>query len=88
MYEYCVDQDGTALASVTSYAAILGRPFDDGDGMYETRKVEGSYASGLVQWDIVQGATVLIEIREIGLHKKYLVPAQAEARLGDLTPIE
>jgi len=88
MYEYCVDQDGDALSSVTSYCAITDRPYDDGAGAYETQKVPGTYDSGtgLLYWDIVKGAIVTVEIKEIGLYKKYTVPDQANARLGDLTP--
>lgn len=89
MYEYCMDQEGNPLTSVTNYAAITDMPFDDGDGAFQTTKVEGTYSAvtGLLYWDIVQGAKVLIEIEEIGMHKKYTVPAQANARLGDLTPL-
>ena len=86
--EFCVDQIGVPLSSVTSYAAITDKPFDDGSGAYETEKIVGTYSAvtGLVYWDIVKGATVLVEIKEIGIHKKYTVPDQANARLGDLTP--
>jgi acyl CoA:acetate/3-ketoacid CoA transferase alpha subunit len=89
IYEYCVDQDGDPLSAVTSYAAITDRPFDDGSGMYEKLKAPGTYDSGtgLIYWDIVKSAKVFVEIQEIGLYKKYTVPDQANARLGDLTPI-
>lgn len=89
MYEYCVDQVGDPLASITCWAAITDRPYDDGEGMFETQEVVGTYDSGtgLVYWDIVRGATVTIKIDEIGLYKKYTVPDQATARLGDLTPL-
>jgi hypothetical protein len=91
MYEYCVDQDGDPLVAPgpTNTAAIIDRPYDDGAGAYETEKQSGVYnsTSGLLYWDIVRGATVLIDIDEVGIHKKYLVPDQATARLGDLTPL-
>jgi hypothetical protein len=77
------------LSAVTSYSAIVGRPHDDGEQAFEIQQVEGTYnnSTGLLYWDVVIGATVAIEIKEVGLYKRYLVPDQDTARLGDLTEV-
>lgn len=88
LYEYCVDHDGDPLASVTSFATVIDKPYDDGTAMFEDRKVSGTYTvlSGHIAWTIVRGCKVKIDIEEVGLSATYLVPDQATARIGDLTP--
>ena len=94
VYEYCFAQDGvTPLTSLTTATAeIYTLPYDAADKLHAKTAVTGTYSSvtGLVYWDIAQGATVWFKLPQLmdeaGLLK--LVPATATARLVELTTVE
>ena len=39
---------------------------------------------GLVSWEIVQGATVTVSIKEVGVLSRITIPAAPQARVFDL----
>jgi hypothetical protein len=87
VYTYCYDMDGgDPLIRVTAYASIHNDPYYQ-DGKYHfSGKVIGTYnaASGLLYWDIAQGATARVEISEIGYKKTVSIPAQSSVLLSGL----
>jgi hypothetical protein len=48
--------------------------------------IEGTYSAttGLLYWDIIQGATVKVFVKDFGIQKQITVPATATAELEDL----
>lgn len=87
VYTYCYDIDGgDPLIRVTAYANISNDPYYQ-DGKYHfSGKVVGVYnaTTGLLYWDIAQGATARIEISEIGYKKTVTVPALTSTLLSSL----
>lgn len=87
VYEYCYSQDGaTPLAGVIGKAKLVTLPFDADDHLISGSEISGTYdqGSGLLYWDIVQGASVQFKIDAVGILVTKTVPAQASARLYDL----
>jgi archaellum component FlaC len=88
LYEYCYDQaSNTPLASVTATAKIVDLPYDYDGKMHTGANITGTYSAvtGLVSWDIAQGATVLVTIEEVGvIRKRGTIPAQGSVRVGML----
>ena len=62
------------------------RSFDADGKLHGISEIAGTYSAdtGLVYWDLVQGATVSIRIVELGVASKITVPAEESARLADL----
>ena len=87
IYTYCYDLDGSdPLVRVTATAYISPAPYYD-DGKYHYSKpVAGTYDSttGLLYWDIAQGASAKITIEEVGYKKTVTVPAQLTYLLSAL----
>jgi len=91
VYEYLYDLSGiTPLAEerVVGNATAYVTPFDfNEDRLVEVEAVEGTYdeSTGLIYWDIAQGATVSFRIPVVGISKTVLIPDESSARLYDLT---
>lgn len=87
VYEYCYCADGaTPLTTCTGTAKIISLPYDSGSMLHSGTSVAGTYDSetGMVYWDIVQGATVLFAIDDLGIQFQKVVPSSSSARLVDI----
>lgn len=87
LYEYCFDPSSQSpLASVTATALISALPYDYGGKLHTGAIIAGTYdaAEGLVSWEIVQGATVTVSIKEVGVLSRITIPAAPQARVFDL----
>lgn len=87
LYEYCYDVSSqTPLASVTALCQIIRLPYDYSDKLHTGSLITGTYtaADGLVQWEIVQGATVTVTIQEVGVSAVVTIPTTLQARVYDL----
>lgn len=87
VYEYCFSQSGTIiLSSVTATAVLVRPPINIDDKLHSVAPVNGTYSTstGLVYWDLVQGATAQIVIKELGVNKRINVPTTSTARLSDI----
>ncbi len=89
VYEYCLDASGGPLQSIVASAQITSLPFSYGGAMYAGQMIGFTYnsTSGLLQWKIVQGATVAFVLRSLGVSKSSVIPSQTTARLQDLTAV-
>lgn len=86
VYDYCFDQAGAApLSAVVATAKIKAIPAGD-DNLYTIKPVQGIYdaTTGLLYWDIVQGATVLFSIPALGVDNIKTIPEQVSALLSNL----
>ena len=87
IYDYCFDQDsGSPLASVSASAKIVSLPYDYHDKLHTGAMITGTYeaSTGLISWEIVQGATVIISIQEVGVMGRVTIPNETQARIFDL----
>ncbi|MDF1592579.1 MAG: hypothetical protein P1P89_13775 [Desulfobacterales bacterium] len=87
IYEYCYAADGaTPLASVNATAKISVVPYDADGKLHSKDALSGTYdpATGLLYWDIVKGAQVLVLITELGVRSRITIPAATTARISDL----
>jgi hypothetical protein len=87
-YEYCMSLDGlTPLATITATAIMVDPPYDSGGEIHNSAAVNGTYSAitGLVYWDIVQGAKITFKIDETGLITTKTVPVATSARIIDIT---
>ena len=84
VYTYVFKPDGTAFSSVTSSATIS--LVDKNDNNFYAGTVIGVYSSttGLLYFDIIQGAKALVSINEVGLNRNILVPTETTKKLDDL----
>lgn len=89
VYEYAFMGDGiTPMGSVTAWAKILSLPEDAGSMLVTGKEIEPIYDSstGLLYWDIVQGASVEFNVSDFGINNFVkTVPATSTARLSALT---
>ena len=88
LFDFALKPDGvTPLKAITATLEIISLPFDSGDELHEGDEIPPdnyNSATGEVRWDVVQGATVRIKIKELGLNKKIVVPvAPNPARITD-----
>jgi len=84
VYAYCFDlASQEPLESITSYAKIVSLPYNYDGKLHEKARIEGIYNSetGLVYWNIVQGATIEVYIKEVGLYMTKAVPEQSHCLL-------
>ena len=89
LYEYLFLPDGTPPALLSTRAAVLNidsLPFDDDSAIYSGAAIAGIYSAttGLIYWDVVQGAVVRVTISAFGIKKNFTVPATATARISDI----
>lgn len=88
LYDFCYDQSsGSPMASVTATARITALPYNYDGKLHTGASVTGTYSAvtGLLYWDIAQGATVLVTIEEVGvIRERVIIPAQGSVRLGTL----
>jgi hypothetical protein len=84
VYTYVFKPDGTTYSNLTSRADI--ELYDADNNNFYAGYVDGVYNSstGLVYWDIVQGAHARVSITEIGLYRNILVPSDITKKLDDL----
>jgi hypothetical protein len=79
--------DGTIPVSLTTALSIIELPHIGSNTAYSGVAFEGIYNSctGLLYWDILQGATAAITIEELGIDRiKITIPATATAEIEDL----
>jgi hypothetical protein len=87
VYDYCFDLAGQSpLATVTATAYMVSKPYHYDNKYHYIKTVDGTYdlATGLLYWDVVQGATVKFEITDVGLKKTVTIPAQSSVLLSSL----
>lgn len=87
LFEYCYGiSSQTPLASVTASCQIVRLPYDYDGKLHTGAVLTGTYtpADGLVQWEIVQGATVMVNIKEVGILRQVTIPNELQARVYDL----
>lgn len=85
IYALCYDETGaTPLASVKASAKITHLPYYGGSKYHTGDEIAGSFSSGLQSWEIVQGATVLVKIEEVGILGHIVIPASANADIYTL----
>jgi hypothetical protein len=88
VYDYVFDPEGgTPVSSLTATAEIVALPYDSGSMLHVGSSVTGTYNSstGLIYWDIVQGATVKFYVPGTGICGTCVVPSTSSARLSDQT---
>ena len=87
VFEILAEQDGDSLVNIVGTAKIISLPYTDGS-TYFSSTTEGeatSDSNGRIQWDLVQGATVFIRIKEIKLERTIVVPIKSEEQLQNIT---
>lgn len=87
VYEYCYDLASRhPIQDVSATAYIYKTPYYKDDKGHYSKKVAGTYdpETGLLYWDIIQGATVKISIPAIGYNDTIIVPEASTAMLSDL----
>lgn len=87
IYEYCFASDGsTPLSSVNSSARITSLPYDYSDKLHSGTMSAGTYnaSTGLLTWEVVRGAGVIVSIQEVGIFGNIIIPNAAQARIFDL----
>lgn len=85
VYEYVYDQDGNPPTTLDASAKIISQEIISGTP-YTLTSENGTYDSstGLVYWDIIQGAEVAISIEEADINRIITVPSTGTARLSDI----
>lgn len=78
--------DGTIPAEVENWISITRLPEVNDNVALSAIAEEGIYdaSTGLLYWDIIQGATVKVFVKDFGIQKQITVPATATAELEDL----
>lgn len=89
IYEYLFKPDGVTpydTGDVKGHAEIVSLPHDSGSALHGNMVVDGVYNSttGLIYWDIVQGAVVKFKIFEFGVNVVKTIPSSATVRLTDI----
>jgi len=87
VYEFCYQQGGTTpLAEVSARCTITSLPYDYDDKLHSGAATAGTYdaTTGYLYWDVVRGATVLIQIPELGVNKRVVVPDAGSVRVASL----
>lgn len=87
IYEFCFASDGTTpLSSVNSSARITSLPYDYSDKLHSGAMLAGAYnaSTGLLTWEVVRGAGVIISIQEVGIFGNITIPNAVQARIFDL----
>ena len=88
VYTYCYDQAGDdPLPAVTATAQITTKPYYHSSKYHSLSSEVGVYdpETGLLYWDIVQGAACKISIVEVGVSKSFTVPALSTSELHAIT---
>lgn len=83
-------QNGSLLEGYKGTATIINLPYLDTAAFYANINAPIMYSdeSGLIQWDIVYGATVHFDVPVVGINRYVVVPSNPTARLGLLTEID
>ncbi|MCK5613636.1 hypothetical protein KAR91_67850 [Candidatus Pacearchaeota archaeon] len=83
-------QNGSLLEGYKGTATIINLPYSDAAAFYSNINGPTMYSdeSGLIQWDIVYGATVHFEILDAGISRYIVIPSTPTARLGSITEID
>lgn len=79
--------DGTIPTSLTTALSIIELPHIGSNTAYSGVAFEGIYNSstGLLYWDILQGAMAVITVEELGIDRvKITIPSTATAEIEDL----
>ena len=87
VYDFCYSANGAApLAYVSAVAKITSLPMDADSKLHTGGEITGTYdvSTGLLYWDIVQGATARITVTELGIKDTVTIPASSTARLAGL----
>ena len=84
VYGYFMTPEGGFYTTLTP-SAVVEETYDSGNSFFKG-DVTGGYvaATGLVYWDIVQGATARVRIQEIGYEAEITVPELSSSKLKDL----
>lgn len=83
-------QNGSLLEGYKGTATIINLPYSDAAAFYANINAPIMYSdeSGLIQWDIVYGATVHFDIPDVGIDRYVVIPSSSTARLGLLTEVD
>lgn len=89
LYEYLFLPDGSPPSTLAARAATLRiytLPFDDDAAVYSGAAIDGTYDAdtGLVYWDVVQGAVVRVTIGVFGVDLILTVPSESTARISNI----
>lgn len=78
--------DGTIPAEVENWIMITRLPEISDNTSLSQMAIEGVYVAdtGLLYWDIIQGATVKVFVKDFGIQKQITVPETATAELEEL----
>ena len=78
--------DGSIPVEVENWITITRLPEIDDNVSLSATPIEGTYSAttGLLYWDIIQGATIKVFVKDFGIQKQITVPATATAELEDL----
>jgi len=89
LYEYLFLPDGSPPSTLAARAAtlrIFTLPFDDDAAVYSGTAIDGTYnaTTGLIYWDVVQGAVVRVTIGVFGVDLILTVPSESTARISNI----
>jgi hypothetical protein len=89
LYVILLGPNGLPLKDITGYVKIINLPLISGNLAYGNTEDDmglkaWSNASGLMKWDIVQGARVKITVPYIDYEEYKTIPATGLIALGDL----
>lgn len=88
VYEYLKQIDGANHYETVESAKckIISLPYDSGGAVHTDDELEGTYdnTTGLLYWDVVQGAKINVIIEDFGVDLTVVVPAEDTARLSDI----
>ena len=89
IYDFLYEQDGTPLVNEVGTIKILSLPYSYGDAYYSNEDIGIAYSdeSGKIQWDVVYGAKVNIEIKTIGFDQNITVPTTPNKKLSEITTL-
>jgi hypothetical protein len=90
IFETLAGQNGSLLEGYKGTATIMNLPYSNTAAFYANVNAPTMYSdeSGLIQWDIVYGATVYFEILDAGISRYVIIPSQPTARLGSITEVD
>lgn len=89
VYDFIYNIDGTPLIGTTGTAEIISLPYEYSDIYYSNASggTATSDSSGKIYWDVVYGATVLFEVKQIELQKTVVIPSVTTKELSTITEV-